>query len=316
MKNIRHAMVYGAGMMGKNIALVLSSMPDVKISVYDIRPVDMKVAMQENLKPFFDAGMISAAEYERRISQVSFVSDLTKELGETIDVVIECVFENMELKQRVFKELEEICREDTLMCTNTSVMSPSEISRNMKYRSRFMGTHFWNPAHLVPLVEVVKSDATSDEAAEAVKDFLTACGKKAVLCHKDVPGFIANRMQNAMLREAISIVENGIADAETVDIAVKSSFGLRLPQIGPLENADMVGADLVWNIHDYVFQYLEDSHRPSPLLTKLKEEGNLGFKTGSGFYQWTEEDKHKVSSGLSNYLFDVMVRQTKQAGEH
>lgn len=314
--NIQHALVYGAGMMGRNIALVLSAMPNIKVSVYDIRPVDMETAMRENLTPFLEAGIITSEEFERRVAQVTFTPELTKELGEQIDVVIECVFENMELKQRVFKELEDICREDTLMCTNTSVMSPSEISRNMKYRSRFMGTHFWNPAHLVPLVEVVKSDATTDEAANTVAEFLTACGKKAVLCQKDVPGFIANRMQNAMLREAISIVENGIADAETVDIAVKNSFGLRLPQIGPLENADMVGADLVWNIHDYVFQYLEDSHRPSPLLTQLKEEGNLGFKTGSGFYQWTEEEKHKVSSGLSNYLFDVMVRQARQADEN
>lgn len=309
MREIRKILVYGAGMMGKNIALVLSSMPNVQVLVYDIRQVDMKTAMRDNLKPFLDAGMISVQEFERRIGQVEFTGELNEELGEELDLVIECVFEDMALKQRVFAELERICRRDTLMCTNTSVMSPTEISANMKYRDRFMGTHFWNPAHLVPLVEVVKSDATSSEAAETVVSFLTACGKKAVLCQKDVPGFIANRMQHALWREAISIVENGIADAATVDIAVKNSFGLRLAQLGPLENADMAGLDLTWNIHNYVLKYLEDSHQPSKLLTDYKEKGNLGFKTGEGFYRWTPEEMQRVSADLNAYLFQANIRQ-------
>lgn len=310
---IKHILVYGAGMMGKNIALVLSTMPDIKITVYDIRPVDMETAMRENLKPFLESGIIDADELERRVSQVTFTTELTEVLGKQIDLVIECVFEDMSLKQDIFQALESLCRKDTLMCTNTSVMSPSEISRNMKYRGRFMGTHFWNPAHLIPLVEVVKSDATTDEAANTVVEFLTACGKKAVLCKKDVPGFIANRMQHALWREAISIVENGIADAATVDIAVKNSFGLRLAQLGPLENADMAGLDLTWNIHDYVLQHLEDSHAPSPLLTHLKERGALGFKTGSGFFTWTDEEKTRVSSELNAYLFDAIIRRSREA---
>ena len=117
-----------------------------------------------------------------------------------------------------------------------------------------MGTHFWNPGHLIPLVEVVKSDASSDEVAQTVMEVLRSVGKKPVLCKKDVPGFIANRMQHALWREAISIVENGIADAATVDEAVRYSFGLRLPQLVPMENADMVGTDLTYNIHDYILR--------------------------------------------------------------
>lgn len=309
---IKQVLVYGAGMMGKNIALVLSAMPSVKITVYDICPVDIKAAMRENLRLFLEAKLIDADELERRVSQVTFTTTLTEDLGKQLDMVIECVYEDMGLKQEVFQMLEAFCREDTLMCTNTSVMSPSEISRNMKHRGRFMGTHFWNPAHLIPLVEVVKSDATTDEAAGTVVDFLTACGKKAVLCKKDVPGFIANRMQHALWREAISIVENGIADAATVDIAVKNSFGLRLAQLGPLENADMAGLDLTWNIHDYVLEHIEDSHRPSPMLTGLKERGDLGFKTGSGFFTWTEEEKKRVSSELNQYLFDAIIRRAQE----
>lgn len=310
MKKISHALVYGAGMMGKNIALVLSADPDVQVSVYDIHPVDIKEALRTNFKPFVEAGQITAEEVEDRVARVAFVEEIGPEMGKTIDLVVECVFENMELKRKTFAALEELCRKDTLFCTNTSVMSPSEISRELRCRTRFMGTHFWNPAHLIPLVEVVMSDATDPAAAGRVMDLLAGCGKKPVLCRKDVPGFIANRMQHALWREAISIVENGIADARTVDEAVKNSFGLRLPQLGPLENADLAGIDLTYNIHDYVLQYLEDSHRPAPLLTRLKEENKLGFKTGEGFYTWTPEEMTAVSQGLNDYLFDMVPRMT------
>ena len=185
-------------------------------------------------------------------------------------------------------------------------MSPSEISRDLKHRERFVGTHFWNPGHLIPLVEVVKSDASSDEVAQTVMEVLSSAGKEPVLCKKDVPGFIANRMQHALWREAISIVERGIADAATVDKAVKYSFGLRLPQLGPMENADMVGTDLTYNIHDYILKDLEDSHEPSPLLKQLRDEGKIGFKTGEGFQKWTPEQVKASSDALNDYLVRML----------
>jgi len=185
-------------------------------------------------------------------------------------------------------------------------MSPSQISAKMTYRERFVGTHFWNPAHLIPLVEVVKSDASSDETANTVMEVLASVGKHPVLCKKDVPGFIANRMQHALWREAISIVENGIADAKTVDEAVRYSFGLRLPQLGPMENADMVGTDLTYNIHDYILQDLEDSHAPSPLLKELRDSGKIGFKTGEGFQKWTPEETAKSAADLNEYLIKMI----------
>ncbi|WP_300754444.1 3-hydroxyacyl-CoA dehydrogenase family protein [uncultured Brachyspira sp.] len=126
---------------------------------------------------------------------------------------------------------------------------------------------------------------------------------------KDVPGFIANRMQHALWREAIYIVEQGIADAKTVDEAVKYSFGLRLPQLAPMENADMVGTDLTYNIHDYVLKHLCDSHNPSPLLKELCDAGNLGFKTGKGFQTWTKEDIEKSKSALNEYLIKMIYNK-------
>ena len=220
--------------------------------------------------------------------------------------MIEAVFEDMKIKRETFAKLEARCRPDTIFCTNSSVMSPSEISAELKHRERFVGTHFWNPGHLIPLVEVVKSDASSDETAQTVMDVLASVGKEPVLCKKDVPGFIANRMQHALWREAISIVEHGIADAATVDKAVKYAFGLRLPQLGPMENADMVGTDLTYNIHDYILKDLEDSHEPSPLLKQLRDQGKIGFKTGEGFQKWTPEQAAASNAALNEYLIRML----------
>ena len=154
-----------------------------------------------------------------------------------------------------------------------------------------MGTHFWNPPYLIPLVEVVKGQDTSVEVLDLTFEVLERAGKSPIKVLKDVPGFIANRLQHALWREAISIVENGIADAATVDKAIKSGFAIRLPVLGPLENADMVGLDLILSIHDYIFKSLESSREPSPLLKEKISRGELGFKSGKGFYHWTPANK-------------------------
>ena len=158
-------------------------------------------------------------------------------------------------------------------------------------------------------MEVVKTDATADGVAETVMEVLASAGKKPCLCKKDVPGFIANRLQHALWREAISIVEHGIADAETVDIAIKNSFGLRLPQLSALENSDMVGTQLTWNIHSYVLPHLEDSHEPSPLLKQMLDEGKLGFKSGEGFMKWTQEEIDACNADLNSYLIHMLYER-------
>ena len=305
-ENVRNILIAGGGMMGKNIAFVFSSVPEFSITVYDIRPTDVAAGIRANCAQLVEKGVLDPAELEARLSRIRFTTDLEDEGVRSADLVVEAVFEDMGVKRETFAKLEARCRPDAIFCTNTSVMSPSEISRELKYRDRFVGTHFWNPGHLIPLVEVVKSDATSDETAETVLQVLRDAGKKPVLCKKDVPGFIANRMQHALWREAISIIEHGIADAETVDMAVKYSFGLRLPQLGPIENADMVGTDLTWSIHDYILPALEDSHEPSPLLTQLREEGKLGFKSGEGFQKWTPEETAASNAALNEYLIRML----------
>ena len=305
-QNIKNILICGAGMMGKNIGFVFASNPDYQIGMYDLYPTDVEGGIRTNTKQLVDKGVMTEADVTDRLSRIHFTNDIDSDLVKNADLVIEAVFEDMNIKRETFAKLEARCAEDTIFCTNSSVMSPSEISRDLKHRERFVGTHFWNPAHLIPLVEVIKSDASSDETAQTVMEVLRSVGKKPVLCKKDVPGFIANRMQHALWREAISIVEHGIADAATVDEAVKYSFGLRLPQLAPMENADMVGTDLTYNIHDYILKDLEDSHEPSPLLKQLRDEGKIGFKTGEGFQKWTPEQVAKSNADLNEYLIRML----------
>ena len=246
MRDIKKFLVCGGGMMGSAIAQILAGMDGASVTVYDVYPVDVAAKVRNNTKLLVEKEIMTEAQVEEIISKIRFTQDLNDEGVKSAQLVVECVLEDMELKQNLFAQLEDYVADDTIFCTNTSVMSPTEISSKCKHKERLCGTHFWNPAFLIPLVEVVKTPATTDEVAETVMDILTKAGKKPVLCKKDVPGFIANRMQHALWREAISIVERGIADAKTVDDACKYSFGLRLPYLPPLVNSDMVSTQLTY----------------------------------------------------------------------
>lgn len=309
MRSVKAILVYGAGMMGKSIAMVLSADSALSITLFDVVDADVFPVIRANFAQLVSHGVLSQSEVEERLSRIRFTADGGDPAIANADLVVECVFEDMTLKQDTFAKLEAVCRTDCIFCTNTSVMSPTEISAKLTHKNRFVGTHFWNPAHLIPLVEVVRTADTDEDVVETVLSLLRSAGKKAVLCKKDVPGFIANRMQHALWREAISIVENGIADAETVDEAVRSSFGLRLPQLAPLENADMVGLELTRQIHAYILPHIEASSTPSPLLNEHLEKGELGYKSGKGFFTRSPEEIAKQKSDLNEYLIRMIYNK-------
>lgn len=306
MKEIKNVLICGAGMMGRGIAHVLTENSDLSITVYDVQEVDFNKMLRQTFDQLTEKNVISVEEADRRSQAVDFITDLDSEQVKNADLVIECVFEKLEVKQEIFARLEERCAVDTIFCTNTSVISPTQIAADLTHKERLIGTHFWNPAYLIPLVEVVIADGSDPEVADQVMKFLQMIGKKPVLCKKDVPGFIANRMQHALWREAIYIVEQGIADARTVDEAVKNSFGLRLPQLGPMENADMVGIDLTYHIHSYIFSYLCNDTEPSLLLKNAVENNELGFKTGNGFQTWSDDEKAASVKSLNEYLIKMI----------
>jgi len=283
-ENIRTIAVIGAGFMGPGIAQVFAA-HGYHVILEDIRPEVLPKALdsiRDNLKQLVSAGVIGPAEIEKTMAAITTAADLPA-AALPAQVVIEAVNENMALKQQIFRELDAICPPETILCTNTSVMSISEIASQATHRERIAGTHFWNPPHLIPLVEVVKGNDTSDAALDLVYNWLKSAGKHPVKCLKDVPGFIANRLQHALWREAVSIVEHGIADAATVDEAIKSGFAVRLPVLGPLENADLVGLDLTLSIHDYILNIWRLPHILRPCCSKKSHGVNWAANPAGGF---------------------------------
>lgn len=218
------------------------------------------------------------------------------------DIVIEAVPEDLALKQRILAAAEAAALPHALLASNTSVIPITRIMEPLRDRTRALGTHWWNPAHLIPLVEVVRTRDTADAAVAAMTALLSSIGKMPVEVRKDVPGFIGNRLQHALWREAIALVQDGVCDAETVDTVVKASFGRRLAVLGPLENADLVGTDLTLAVHGHVLPDLDRTPGPQPFLRDLVASGRLGMKSGAGFRSWTDAEREETAARLATHL--------------
>ncbi len=308
--DIKIVTVVGGGLMGCGIAQVFAGCEDLEVRVVDTFVTGEQIVerIKGNLALLQKEDVMTGEEVEALVGRIKTYEDMAQAVKDA-HFVIECIPENMELKQNLFRDLEPLCEEDTIFATNTSVMSITEIAEKTVKKDRLVGTHFWNPPYLIPLVEVVKAEGSSDAYVELTIDLLKKAGKHPIKVNKDVPGFVANRLQHALWREAISIVERGIADPQTVDEAIKMSFGLRLPVLAPMENADMVGCDLTFSIHDYILKHIESSTEPSPLLKEKVAAGDLGFKTGKGFMTWTEEDIQQSRARLTEHLIHMIYKR-------
>lgn len=309
-EDISNISVIGAGLMGHGIAQIFAS-KNYSVHLLDVKDELLSRAVENirlNLSMMARKIIIPESVIDTVISRIKTTTNMAEATSDA-QLVIEAVPENLELKQKVFQDLDQLCPPETILATNTSVISITEIAAKARRRERILGTHFWNPPYIIPLVEVVKGRETSEEVVETTYHLLENAGKRPVKVMKDVPGFIGNRLQHALWREAISIVENGIADAASVDEVIKEGFGIRLPVLGPLENADMVGLDLTLAIHDYILKYLNSSPGPSPLLREKVEKGELGFKTGQGFYTWSAEEAQRSRERLLEYLLDRVRKE-------
>jgi len=303
MSNLEHITIIGAGLMGHGIAQIFANQ-GYRVSLLDVSDEVLAKAIENiraNLTLLVQNGIGRSEDIEPTLKRIRVTRNLEVAASDA-QFVIEAVSEDLDLKQRLFQELDKICSSDTILATNTSVISITEIAEKAHKRHRIVGTHFWNPPYLIPLVEVIKGEETSPKIVDLTADFLRSVGKHPVKVDKDVPGFVGNRLQHALWREAISIVEHGIADAATVDECVKFGFGLRLPVLGPLENADMVGLDLTMAIHNYILKHLESSPEPAPLLKEKVKKGEFGFKTGQGFQKWSMEEIQRSRKKLLEYL--------------
>jgi 3-hydroxybutyryl-CoA dehydrogenase len=287
--------VIGAGLMGHGIAQVFA------LAGHDVTIYDSVQATLDSAKARILTNLNDLGDDRKAAERITPVAELAAAVRDA-DYVVEAVLENLPLKQTLFAEIEQHVRPDTILSSNTSVIPITKIMEGLKRRERALGTHWWNPPFLVPLVEVIETQWTSPQVVDFTIKLHAAAGKKPAHVRKDVPGFIGNRLQHALWREAISLVENGICDAETVDNVIKSAFGRRLAVLGPLENADMVGTDLTLAIHQTVLPDIDGRPGPSPYLEKLVKDGKLGFKSGEGFRKWSPEQQQALRQKVLQHL--------------
>jgi 3-hydroxybutyryl-CoA dehydrogenase len=232
-------------------------------------------------------------------------------LEETVtgaELVIEAGPENPAIKQAIFGQLDALADGDAVLATNTSSIPIHQIAAGATNRERVVGTHWWNPPYLIPLVEVVPTADTREDVVMRTLKLLSAAGKTAVHVRRDVPGFVGNRLQHALWREAIALVADGVCDAETVDTVIKNSFGLRLAVLGPLENADLVGLDLTLAIHEQILPHIDRTPGPSPYLRELIDAGRLGMKAGEGFRRWKPSEADALRKRLTAHLNATVKR--------
>ena len=277
-----HAVIVGGGTMGADVAIVLARAACHTIIVESsenrraLLPTYIKEGLtKQSSSDFFD--------------QVSIVSKIEEINWEMIDIAIECIPEKLEIKQHLFAELEKICSPHTILCSNSSSFPISAISKGLKSNHRMLGLHFFMPAHLVPLVEVVLGEKSDPELAKPVAELMRGCGMVPVLVKKDLPGFLANRMQHALAREAFHMIDEGIASPEDVDAAVRFGFGFRFLAAGPVMQRDHAGLEVHTAAAASMYPSLATNSTPAKVLQERVNRKDLGMKTGQGFFSWTPE---------------------------
>jgi 3-hydroxybutyryl-CoA dehydrogenase len=287
--------VIGAGLMGHGIAQVFA------LAGHDVRIHDSVTANLDSARSRILTNLKDLGDDQSAVERVRPAADLAAAVRDA-DYVVEAVLEDLPLKQRLFAEIEKHAPAGAIFASNTSVIPITKIMAELRDRTRALGTHWWNPPYLVPLVEVIGTQWTSPAAIKATIALHKAAGKMPVHVKKDVAGFVGNRLQHALWREAIALVERGICDAETVDTVIKASFGRRLAVLGPLENADLVGTDLTLAIHRTVLPDIESRPGPSPYLEALVANGRLGFKSGEGFRKWNADEQAALRAKVLRHL--------------
>lgn len=304
---IEQAAVIGTGMMGPGIAVSLA-LGGLRATILSRDAVRAQAALQKALAQVAlleEQGLASASAAARARAGLTRSTDLDGSVA-AADLVVESGPEDMQFKKDLFRRIDGIAAPSAVLASNTSGLSITEIASGCGRPERVLTTHFWNPPHLMPLVEVVRGEQTDPGIAATVVELLRRCGKTPVLVNRDTPGQLGNRLQMALVREAVHIVQEGIADAEAVDVAAKTGFGLRLPVYGILEHQDIVGLDLGSRVVDYVTRDLNNEVGMPRLMREMLDRGELGVKTGKGFYDWSRKDAEAVKARRDRFVLEFL----------
>ena len=283
--------VVGAGLMGTSIALDWARAGH-SVTIYDADGARARLAPERARElgtMLVRGGVLDDAALDAAVGRLAPGADLADAVR-AADYVAEAIVEDLPTKQALYAELDGICPPTTVLASNTSSLMPSALAAPTSHPERVLVVHYFNPAHLIPVVEVVLGPRTTPATVETATGLLRRAGKTPAVLRKEVPGFIANRLQSALLREALHLVEEGVTSMEDLDAVVSLGFGRRLAAFGPFTIADMAGLDVWQAIAVYLFPDLSDADAPSLLLAERAARGDLGLKTGRGFYAWSDEE--------------------------
>ena len=295
--------VIGAGLMGHGIAQEFAS-AGFNVYLHDITEEQLNAAyllIEKNLTLLANNGVVNKSDIPDTMQRVNTTNELVA-ATEKADFVIEAVTEDLSIKQQIFKKLDNLCQPHTIFASNTTALMPSQIGVHTNRKDRVLNAHYFNPPYLIPLVELIRSPATSDKTVSITYNLLKSVGKTPAIIEKEALGFVGPRLQAALIREAFAIVEQGIASAETVDLVVRNSFGRRLSVAGPFEVFELAGWDLVLAAFEELYKDLNSSSEINPLLREMVDSDKLGVKSGEGFYQWTAEKQETLRTRMSQAL--------------
>ena len=300
------AVIGGAGLMGHGIALEFA-LAGFDVTVCDVDEDALNRGwdrIHESLQLMQQYGLAKPDSADLALGQIEASSDLRAAVDE-VDVVVESIGENLENKRAVFRQLDEYCPPRAILTSNSSSFTPSLMAGATTRPQQFLGMHYFNPPCLIPLVEVIRGEQTSDATVELMTSLLKRLGKTPVLVRREVPGFIANRIQAAVWREILKLVADGVATPEDIDLVMTSSLGRRWSVAGPFEITDLAGLDLKQAILTELLPTLASSADVPAILNEMVEQGNLGVKTGNGFREWTPEKVRDVKERLARALTTI-----------
>jgi 3-hydroxybutyryl-CoA dehydrogenase len=309
---IQRTAVIGGGWMGSGFAQIMAT-AGCHVWVMDVSEGQLESCLlraRDGLSIFVEHGMLQVNQVETIMERIEVTTSMESAVQDA-QFVIEAVAEKLDVKQDVFERLDRLSPPEAILATNTSGLKVTDIAARMQHPERAVGSHFFYPPFLIPLVEVGYGDNTSDEVVETTAAFWKRCGKETVVVRKDSNGFLVNRLQSALAREAMSLVENGVATVIDVDRAIRYGIGLRMPFMGILEQRDWGGLDVHCQAADSIYPTLETSTRPLPLIAERVARGETGVKAGKGFYDWTGKDM----DALRRKKFDHLMRLFKAVKE-
>lgn len=307
--------VIGTGTMGHSITLS-AAWAGIQVKMNGLTEDDTLSGIEgirKKLNTLVINDLIKASEVEKILANITANSSLDDAIRDA-DFIIECIPEDAGLKNSLFRELDLKCGPEVILASNTSGLRLSDIAEGTLNPQRILITHFWNPAHLIPLVEVLRAPQTTDAVYERAVALLTLMGKKPIEVKKEVPGLVGNRLQFALFREAQHLLDEGVASKEDIDAAVTVGIGRRLPVTGPLMSADMGGLDVFKSVSDNLFQNISNAGQSYPALEQLVSEKKYGDKSGEGYYQWDEVFSAKMN-GLREKELIRLVKIDKSAEE-